>query len=281
MNGYLITGASGQLGKALQAIYPEARHTSHEELDITNQSAVQNFDWGGINTVINAAGYTDVDGAETEQGRQEARRVNEQGAANLADIASKKDLVLVHISTDYVFDGTKNPHTEDEPLSPLSAYGASKAAGDRAVAKTKKHYILRTSWLIGDGKNFVNTMLELAKKGVNPSVVSDQVGRPTFTTELARAIDHLLKVQAPFGVYNVSNEGEPVSWADFARAIFKEANLNNTVTDTTTAEYYKNKPGGATRPLNSVFDLSKIKATGFTPRNWHDDLAQYIKKEAR
>jgi dTDP-4-dehydrorhamnose 3,5-epimerase len=159
-------------------------------------------------------------------------------------------------------------------------YGESKAAGDAVASTLPKHYILRTSWVIGEGKNFVRTMLELGQKGINPSVVADQVGRLTFTSTLVAAIDHLLSKQAPFGTYNVSNEGESASWADVTRAIFTEAGYANTVTDTTTAEYYAGKEGIAPRPLQSTLDLAKIKATGFAPHDWHEDLKDYIKRES-
>src|SRR5690606_14749816 len=125
------------------------------------------------------------------------------------------------------------------------------------------------------------TMLELGQKGVNPSVVSDQVGRLTFTSELVRAIDHLLTSKAPFGTYNVSNDGEPSSWADITREIFTFAGLSNTVIDTTTAEYYKAKTGIAPRPLQSTLDLSKIQSTGFASHNWKEDLKTYINNELR
>jgi dTDP-4-dehydrorhamnose 3,5-epimerase len=275
----LITGANGQLGQALQAQYPQAQKADVDELDITDEQSVQNYDWSNVNTILNAAGYTNVDGAETPEGRLAAWKVNVQALASLARVAITKDILLVHVSTDYVFDGTKNPHTEDEPFSPLGVYGASKAAGDALISLVPKHYLLRTSWLIGDGPNFVRTMLEIGKKGLNPAVIGDNVGRPTFTSELTRAIDHLLKVRPNYGIYNLSNEGQPVSWANFTREIFKISGLSNTVTETTTADYYKDKPLAAGRPLNSIFDLSKIKATGFTPRDWQIDLADYIKKE--
>jgi len=275
----LITGANGQLGKALQVIYPEARAVDRDELDVADDSVVKNFDWADVEVIINAAGYTNVDGAETDEGRVAAWAANAVGVANLAALSLEKSLTLVHISTDSVFDCTKSPHAEDEPLSPLSSYGASKAAGDVAITLAPKHYLLRASWVIGDGKNFARTMLELGKKGVNPSVVADQVGRPTFTANLAKAVDHLLKTKAAYGTYNASNDGEPVGWADFTRAVFKEAGLDNQVTDTTTSEYFKDKPNAAPRPLNSVFDLAKIKAAGFMSRDWHEDLADYIKEE--
>lgn len=276
---FLITGAGGQLGLSLRAKYPNARATDSKELDISDWDSVSSFDWDSTSTILNAAGYTDVDGAETTEGRTAAWRVNARGAANLARIAAKKNLTLVHVSTDYVFDGTKGPHTEDEPLIPLSVYGASKAAGDIAVGNHANHYILRTSWVIGEGKNFVRTMLDLGQKGVAPTVVHDQIGRLTFTGVLAGAIDHLLSAQSPFGTYNVSNEGEPVSWADITRTIFHEAGFDLKVTDTTTREYYEGKAGIAPRPLNSSLDLGKLEVAGFVPNNWHDDLRVYIKKE--
>lgn len=274
-----IVGANGQLGRALQAKYPNARKADINELDITDQDSVKKFDWSGIEIILNAAAYTNVDGAETEEGRRAAWKVNADAVANLVAVAAQKDAILVHISTDYVFDGTKNPHTEDEDFAPLSVYGASKAAGDVAVSLTPKHYILRTSWVIGEGKNFVRTMIELGKKGVSPTVVADQIGRLTFTSELVRAIDHLLITQSEGGTYNVTNEGESASWADISREIFKTAGFDLTVTDTTTAEYFAGKEGIALRPLNSILDLDKIKSTGFKPRDWRDDLTEYIHKE--
>ena len=134
----------------------------------------------------------------------------------LARIADDHHLTLVHYSTDYVFDGTAQEHTEDEPFSPLGVYAQAKAAGDIAVATAHRHYVLRTSWVIGDGNNFVRTMQTLAGNGVSPTVVSDQVGRLTFTDELARATAHLLESAAAYGTYNVSNGGPAMSWADIA-----------------------------------------------------------------
>lgn len=276
-----IVGANGQLGTALREKYPDAKFADIDELDITDKKSVDAFDWSGIDVIVNAAAYTNVDGAETPEGRVAAWKVNAEAVGNLTHPVWRKEMTLVHISTDYVFDGTKNPHSEDEPFSPLSAYGTTKAAGDLLVSQVDKHYILRTSWVIGEGKNFVRTMLELGQKDVNPTVVSDQVGRLTFTNELVRAIDHLLKTKAPFGTYNVTNSGEPASWADITREIFGLAGLPNAVTDTTTEEYYKGKESIAPRPLQSTLDLDKIKATGFEPRDWKNDLKEYIKRELR
>ncbi len=274
--GIFIVGANGQLGLALRAQYPTAKWADKEQLDITNKQSVENFDWNGIKVILNAAAYTNVDGAETPEGRIEAWAVNADAVGNLVAVAAQFDITLVHISTDYVFDGTQQLHTEDEPFAPLSVYGASKAAGDLLVSLAPRFYILRTSWVIGDGKNFVRTMLELAQKGINPTVVSDQIGRLTFTKTLVGAIDHLLQNSAPYGTYNVTNDGQAASWADITRVIFKAAGVANTVNDTTTADYFAGKQGIAQRPLVSTLDLSKIKAAGFTPKDWQTDLANYI-----
>lgn len=275
---YVIIGANGQLGTALRRQYPEARAVDVAELDITDKKAVAAFDWTGVDVILNAAAYTNVDGAETKEGRVLAWKINADAAANLVAVAAQHDATLVHISTDYVFDGTKSLHDEEEDFSPLSVYGASKAAGDIAVSLTPKHYLLRTSWVIGEGKNFVGTMLSLSEKGVDPSVVSDQVGRLTFTSELVRAIHHLLMGQAEFGTYNVTNSGESASWAEVTREIFRLADYNGKVTDVTTEEYYQGKAGIAPRPFKSTLDLAKIKATGFESNDWKTDLAEYIRK---
>lgn len=275
-----ITGANGQLGTALRKQYPSAEYTDVSELDITDSESVENFNWASIDVLINAAAYTNVDDAETPEGRIAAWSINATAMANLSAAAKKHNFTLVHVSTDYVFDGSSDLHTEDEPLSPLSVYGASKAAGDLLVGLTPKHYIVRTSWVIGEGKNFVRTMLDLANKDISPTVVSDQVGRLTFTSELVRLIDHLLVNKAAFGTYNVSNGGDSVSWAEITREIFNLAGKDKLpVIDTTTEEYFADKSGIAPRPLVSSLSLQKIQSTGFEPRDWRDDLREYIEKE--
>jgi dTDP-4-dehydrorhamnose 3,5-epimerase len=274
--GVVITGCNGQLGRALRARYPGAAAVDIGELDITDAGAVEAFDWSGIGLVLNAAGYTDVNGAETAAGRASAWKVNAQAVANLARVALAREITLVHVSTDYVFDGTRAPYAEDADFSPLSVYGASKAAGDVAAGLVPRRYLLRTSWVIGDGKNFVRTMLVLGRRGINPAVVSDQIGRPTFTAELVRAIDHLLASRAAFGTYNVSNGGPPVSWAEFTREIYRQAGLPNTVADITTAAYQAGASGVAPRPLGSSLVLAKLEATGFASRDWRQSLGDYL-----
>ena len=278
-NNIFIVGANGQLGRALRQQYPEARFADIDEMDITDRQSVESFDWSGISIVLNAAAFTNVDGAETPEGRVAAWKVNASAVANLTRVCRTHNMTLVHISSDYVFDGTKEPHFENEDFSPLSVYGASKAAGDLLVEQLDNFYLLRTTWVIGEGKNFVRTMLGLAEKNISPTVVHDQIGRLTFTRELVRIIDHLLSTQAPFGTYNATNDGPLESWADITRRIFELAGRNDlTVTNTTTAEYFAGKDGIAPRPLGSNMSLDKLHSTGFTSRNWVDDLSEYLVK---
>lgn len=272
-----IVGARGQLGTALREQYPDSQFADIDELDITDTRSVEDFDWSGIEIVINAAAYTNVDGAETNEGRVAAWKVNAIAVAHLVAACQKHDMTLVHISSDYVFDGTQEPHIEDEPFSPLGVYGQSKAAGDLVVGLLPKHYILRATWVIGEGKNFVRTMLGLAEKGISPTVVADQIGRLTFTSELVRIIDHILTTQPDYGTYNATNSGKLASWAEITRDIFALSGHDDlTVTDTTTAEYFAGKEGVAPRPLGSNMDLSKLHATGFVSHDWQDDLRDYI-----
>lgn len=276
----LIVGADGQLGKALQVKYPQASALNKDQLDITKKDAVSNYDWSKVDVILNAAAYTDVDGAETPEGKTIAQSVNDMAVGNLAGIANEKSLILVHVSTDYVFDGTQKIHTEDEPFKPLGVYGQTKAAGEKKAAQTPKHYILRSSWVIGDGSNFARAILAAAKQRAELSVVADQFGRPTFTIELTRIIDFLLNAGAPYGTYNASNGGDIVSWANLARAILKEAGSKTRVVDTTTDKYFAGKVASK-RPKYSSLDLSKLEALGFKPTDWRDDLRQYINKELK
>lgn len=277
---FLIIGAYGQLGKALQARFPKAHAVDRDGLDITNWEALQSFDWANVEVILNAAAYTNVDQAETAQGRAATWKINATAAGYLAKIATQHNITLVHVSTDYVFDGTISPHREDEPLTPLGVYAQSKAAGDIAISVAPKHYIFRISWLIGDGPNFVRTMINLAAKNISPTVVGDQVGRLTFTQTLVEAIEHVLGTRAAYGMYNLSNQGDSASWADITRAIFTELGRTDlAVTSTTTAQYYAGKPGIAPRPLQSTLSLDKIKATGLELRDWRDDLHTYIQTE--
>lgn len=249
------------------------------EVDISDTAAMSAWDWSRYDVVINAAAWTNVDGAETPEGRRLSWRANTVGPVNLARAATQHDLTLVHISTEYTFDGSTPVHTEEETPSPLGVYGQSKAAGDAAVSVCPRHYLVRTSWVVGDGKNFVKTMLSLADRGIAPSVVADQTGRLTFAADLAAGIVHLLTSEAEFGAYNLSGEGPIVSWADVAKRVYERAgHSSDEVTPVTTEEYYAGQEGIAPRPLSSVLDLAKIEATGFTPADSMERLDNYLRK---
>lgn len=272
----LVVGSNGQLGNALRTEFPDADFVDRDELDITSDISTARH-WRDYEAIINAAAYTAVDQAETPEGRKAAWEINARAVANLARVATQHNVTLVHVSSDYVFDGTHELHDESEQFAPLSVYGESKAAGDIAASMAPQHYIVRTSWVIGEGNNFVRTMQNLAERDIKPSVVSDQVGRLTFTQDLASGIKHLVSTKADYGTYNLSNDGEPASWADIAKHVYELSGKSaDDVTPVTTEDYYQGKDGIASRPLQSSLDLSKIKSTGFTPRNWEESLQEYL-----
>lgn len=275
----LILGSAGRLGRLLTERYPQARQADRTEIDLMDRRALENYDWDSIDTIINAAAYTNVNGSETPEGRRLAWQINAEVPAALARIATLRALTLVHFSSDYVFDGSITPHTEDEPFAPLGVYGQTKAAGDVDVSTTKQHYLLRTSWLVAGVPNFVTTMVQAARTGQNPKVVTDQIGRLTFGKTLIAALDHLVKTESPYGTYHVSNSGPPASFADIARRIFEICGRNpDDVIGITTAEQQAEDPAAlAPRPLNSTFELTKIESAGFTPPDWQEQLAAYLK----
>lgn len=277
----LITGANGQLGRAFQQLYPEADCVDRDTLDISDYTALAGARrWRDYGLILNAAAYTNVDGAETAEGRVDAWAANATAAANLARIAIDYGITLVHVSSDYVFDGTKTIHDEDESFSPLSVYGASKAAGDIAVSTVPRHYIARTTWLIGDGGNFIKIMQGLADRDIKPTVVNDQIGRLTFTPTLAGALKHLVDRKAPFGTYNVTNSGDPTNWAEIAADVYeKSGKSRDDIIPVTTAEYYKGKEGIAPRPLQSTMSLDKLQATGYSPTDWRDEFNSYLEEK--
>jgi dTDP-4-dehydrorhamnose 3,5-epimerase len=278
----LVLGAGGQLGRALREAYADAPHVEfaeRAEIDLSLADLDSACRWRDYDTVINAAAYTGVDSAETPEGRAAAWVINVTGVAALAHVATSHGLTLLHVSSDYVFDGTSTrPYREDDPVAPLGVYGQTKAAGDQIVATVPRHYVVRTSWVIGHGHNFVRTMLSLAERGIDPSVVDDQHGRLTFTSELAQAIRHLIETRAPYGIYNVTGSGSVTSWADVARQVFSLAGHNpDRVTGVSTDEYFASATGPvAPRPHNSVLDLAKVASTGFTPATVDEALATYV-----
>ncbi|RWR13680.1 NAD-dependent epimerase/dehydratase family protein, partial [Microbacterium enclense] len=257
----LVTGANGQLGRALRAEFgdhPWIEYATRADLDLTSPDLDAARRWRDYGTIINAAAYTKVDIAETPEGRTDAWAANVTAVAALARIATDNGITLVHISSDYVFDGTKQgAYTPTDPLSPLGVYGQTKAAGDAIVSTVPRHYILRTSWVIGDGNNFVRTMATLAERGINPRVVNDQTGRLTFTTDIATTIRTLLDTHAPHGVYNITSTGSPQTWYDIARDVFQLTGHDpDRITGVTTDDYFANTTSPiAPRPRNSVLDL--------------------------
>jgi dTDP-4-dehydrorhamnose reductase len=272
----LILGANGQVGRALVAQLPEAEALDRSTFDITDPAAYEMFDWRAYGTIINAAAYTAVDVAETPDGRRASWLVNVAAASLMAQAALKHRMTLVHVSSDYVFDGTAEVHSEEEQFSPLGVYGQTKAAADAIVSTVPQHYIVRTSWVIGDGANFVRTMASLAGRGIAPSVVNDQFGRLSFADDIASGIIHLLASASPFGTYNLSNEGPVVTWADIAKRVYElTGNDPERVTGVSTQEYFAGN-AVAPRPRFSALDLGKLSLSGFVPRKADEALVAYL-----
>ena len=286
----LVTGCNGQLGRAVRAEAEKRGLATFDyndigEFDVSDPDAYGSINWDLYGTIINCGAYTAVDAAETAEGRTACWKANAVGPALLARICAEYGITLVHISSDYVFDGSQELHSEDEPLSPLGVYGQAKAAGDITVAGCTSHYILRSSWVIGDGRNFVKTMAALSDRCADPddglsqvTVVKDQIGRLTFTDEMAKAIFHLLDSHAPYGIYNMTGSGRVASWYEIARMVFELRNGNcDAVLPVSTAEYYAAaKNPVSPRPVHSALDLSKLEAAGYLPRDWEEELAEYV-----
>ncbi|WP_251619761.1 dTDP-4-dehydrorhamnose reductase [Odoribacter lunatus] len=278
----LVTGAGGQLGSELRKIgfspLDEVFFTDVAELDITDRKAVENYvSRNEIDTIVNCAAYTAVDKAEEEP--EKAELVNVKAVENLAEVAEKEGCLLVHVSTDYVFDGTASePYTEKSPVNPQTVYGRTKLAGERAIRKSGcLAIIVRTAWLYSEfGGNFMKTMLRLAGEKGELHVVCDQVGTPTYAADLAAAIVHMLadeSVADKTGIYHFSNEGI-CSWCDFAREIMRLSGNKCTVNGITTAEY----PAKAHRPAYSVLDKTKIKQTfGVAVPEWREALERMMR----
>lgn len=281
----LITGSNGQLGNCLRDLAAEYQdkyrffYTDVEELDITDAAAIDRYVTDNhINVIINAAAYTAVDKAEDDV--EMAYKLNRDAVHNLAEVAKAHDCLLVHISTDYVFSGeSSHPYKEDDPPAPKSVYGASKLAGEQAIAEVScRAIIIRTSWLYSEyGHNFVKTMLKLGSEREEVSVVCDQIGGPTYAGDLAKVIMTLVtKDDKQNGVqfYHFANEGT-ISWYDFAKAIMEIAGNGCQVKSILTGEY----PAKAPRPAYSVFNLDKIKQEiGADIPFWRDSLILTINK---
>lgn len=273
----LITGANGMLAKAVKERFKnhELILTDVEELDITNLEKVEEF---VVNckpeVIINCAAYTAVDNAEDDLGK--ARKINAIGPKNLAIAANKNNCKLVHVSTDYVFDGTLDVsecYEEDDECKPVTAYGITKLEGENAIKEnTSDYYIFRTAWLFGDGKNFVKTMLGLGKKQSSVAVVCDQHGSPTYTEDLADAIYQALEKEIPYGIYHATNFGY-TTWCDFTKKIFEYANIYCEVNPVTSDVFVR----PAKRPENSKLSTEKLEMTGIRMPSWEHAIFRYLK----
>jgi dTDP-4-dehydrorhamnose reductase len=274
----LVVGSGGQLGRALQELRPGARFVDVPEVDLTSRDSVAALDWDGVTAVVNAAAWTAVDAAEELDRLPTVWDVNATGVFHLAWHARRLDVPLVHVSTDYVFRGDHTaPIGVDAPLDPQGAYGATKAAGEMAAHLTPKHYVVRTSWVFGDGPNFVRTMRRLGAERDELTVVGDQHGRPTYAVDLAGALLHLLDRRAPYGTYHATGAGEVVSWAGFAAEILQDTPCR--VTSVTTEQYQQKAPQAAPRPTYSALDMSALEAVGVRMRDWREALAEYLQAE--
>ncbi len=290
----LVTGVGGQLGfdvvKELLARGHEAigsdvsqalpfdLGTAYMPMDITDQAAVQKS-IGNIrpDAVIHCAAWTAVDAAEEPENREKVFAVNQNGTRNIAKACRENDAKMLYISTDYVFNGLGDrPWQPDcREIAPLNVYGASKAAGEQAVAEAlQKFFIVRIAWVFGlNGKNFVKTILSAGKKHDAVRVVNDQIGTPTYTRDLARLLVDMVETDR-YGYYHATNEGGYISWYDFTREIYRQAGLSTAVLPVSTAEYGFSK---AKRPFNSRLDKTKLREAGFTPLpDWRDALKRYL-----
>lgn len=281
----LITGANGMLAKSVRKRLEKGNElicTDVSELDITNQDAViKMVSELKPEYIINCAAYTAVDKAEDNYDL--ADKINADGPKNLAIAAKKVNATLVHISTDYVFNGDldiSKSYVETDEVGPVTVYGKTKLHGEEEVkSNTDKYYIFRTAWLYGDGNNFVRTMLKLGQTKDELNVVSDQHGSPTYAEDLANIIAEAIEKKIPYGIYHTTNQ-EFTTWYEFTKKIFELANIKCKVNPVTTEEYIElMKVKQAKRPYNSQLCKDKILAEGITIPNWEDGLRRYLQVE--
>ena len=285
----IILGANGQLGRALIS-HCHDHAIPHLGFDRAGWDLTAPHTWPtqalqGARAVINAAAHTQVDAAETPEGRPQAWAANATAVTALATACRAAGVPLAHVSTDYVFDGTlpvDQAYPTDAPLSPVSVYGQSKAAGEAAAATVPRHWIVRTSWIIGDGHNFVATMARLAATGVDPTVVDDQHGRLTFAPDLAQALIHLITTEAPTGTYHYTCDGPTVTWHQIAQWVYYDTGHDPTrVTPISTADYTASRPGQAPRPTNSTLDLTSTRDAGLTLSDMRSRLTAWLDSSSR
>lgn len=280
----LVTGVKGQLGYDVVAELTKRGHEAVgvdiEEMDITDAESVNKvIGEAAPDAVIHCAAWTAVDAAEDEANIPKVKAVNVNGTRNIAEVCKKLDCKMIYISTDYVFNGqgTEPWQPDCKDYAPLSVYGQTKLDGELAVAELlEKYFIVRIAWVFGvNGKNFIKTMLNVGKKYPEVRVVSDQIGTPTYTYDLARLLVDMAETEK-YGYYHATNEGGYISWYDFTCEIFRQAGYDTKVTPVTTEEYGISK---AERPFNSRLDKSKLSENGFEPLpTWQDALSRYLKE---
>lgn len=288
MKTILVTGCNGQLGRAIRKEYKDAG-VRFINTDVKESEGIVALDISDINQVmeliksekpdviINCAAHTNVDACETQWDL--AYKINAIGPRNLSIAANEVNAKMIHVSTDYVFEGNgEMPYKEFDIPNPVSAYGKTKLEGEKFVQQfANKYFILRTAWLYGEGKNFVKTMLQLAETHDEVSVVCDQVGTPTSAVELAKMI-HYLEETDNYGLFHATCEGD-TNWAAFAEEIFKLAGKNVRVNHVTSEQYAKMNPASANRPAYSILDNYMLRLTSdYKMADWKEALKVYMKE---
>ena len=273
----VILGASGQIGREVSKLFPSALSYSSSDCDITSLDALDSLPWPEIGWVINAAAYTKVDLAETPEGRRKAWEVNSLAVYKLMGHARKHGTKLIHFSSDYVFDGVQPyPYSELDIPNPQSEYGRSKFTGDLSALSHSKTYVFRCSWVVGPGTNFVNTIAKRAISNEDISIVADQFGRLTFAVDVAKAVKFFIDNEPPFGLYNLSSQGEMSSWYEIACHIYKNLKSKGQVSPIKYEDYSSGK-SMANRPANSGLNISKITQTGFLPSSQSEMLDNFLR----
>lgn len=275
---FLVTGVGGQLGydvmKELKKRNYFAVGVDSAEMDVTSITAVEDtFNNIKPNVVIHCAAWTAVDAAESNI--DECFLVNATGTENVVNACKKAGAKLIYISTDYVFDGNGTvPWKTDDAVNPLNVYGASKYVGEQAVLSYEKSFVVRTAWVFGkNGRNFVKTVLKLARSNNELNFVNDQIGTPTYTADLARLLVDMAETDK-YGIYHATNEGGYISWYDFTKQILKECSINDVVVNPVPSSQFKT---AAKRPFNSRLNKSKLLANGFKPLpDWQNALKRYL-----
>ena len=284
----LVTGANGQLG---HDVVNELRKRGHEAvttdiagdmdflLDITKEECIETVRQMNPEAIIHCAAWTAVDAAEDEENKEKVYAINVTGTENLVEAAALLDCRFLYLSTDYVFDGQgEEPwKPDDKSYAPLCYYGETKLKGEFAVSKKlEKFFIVRIAWVFGlHGKNFIQTMLNVAKNHDEVRVVNDQIGTPTYTYDLSRLLVDMIETEK-YGYYHATNEGGYISWYDFCEEIYRQAGVDTKVIPVTTFEYGLSK---AKRPFNSRLDKSKLSENGFERLpDWKDALRRYLKE---